>query len=92
MENGADDTFDMSSASKSNKRRKSPTGEAIHLKINIGKTVAKQWRELTPAQRQKYEDLAEKDAERYRAEVEGVLSRAQRRPWYRRRRTVCQHR
>jgi hypothetical protein len=60
----------MSSASKSNKRRKSPTGEAIHLKINIGKTVAKQWRELTPAQRQKYEDRAEKDAERYRAEVE----------------------
>lgn len=71
MENGAGDTFDMSSsASKSNKRRKSPTGEAIHLKINIGKTVAKQWRELTPAQRQKYEDLAEKDAERYRTEVE----------------------
>jgi len=70
-ENGADDTFDMSSSdSKSNKRRKSPTGEAIHLKVNIGKTVAKQWRELTPAQRQKYEDLAEKDAERYRTEVE----------------------
>ena len=70
-ENGADDTFDMSSSdSKSNKRRKSPTGEAIHLKVNIGKTVAKQWRELTPAQRQKYEDLAEKDAEQYRTEVE----------------------
>lgn len=62
-------TFDMSSAS-SNKRRKSPTGEAMHLKIDIGKIVAKQWRELMPAQRQKYEDLAEKDAERYRAEVE----------------------
>lgn len=69
MENDAGD-LDMSSASKSNKRRKSSTGEAIHLNINIGKTVAKQWRELTPAQRQKYEDLAEKDAERYRTEVE----------------------
>jgi len=64
---GADDTCGMTG---SNKRRKSPTGEAIHLKIDIGKNVAKQWRELSPAQRQEYEDLAEKDAERFRKEAE----------------------
>ena len=66
---GDDDTYGMTGCG-SNKRRKSPTGEAIHLSVDIGKIVAKKWRELSSDQRKRYEDMADEDAERYRKEVE----------------------
>lgn len=65
---GDDDTYGMT-GSGSNKRRKSPTGEAIHLSVDIGKIVAKKWRELSSDQRKRYDDMADEDAERYRKEV-----------------------
>ena len=65
---GDDTPYGMTCSS--NKRRKSPTGEAIHLSVDIGKIVAKKWRELSSDQRKKYEGMADEDAERYRKEVE----------------------
>ena len=66
---GDDDACGMT-CSGSNKRRKSPTGEAIHLGVDIGKIIAKKWRELSSDRRKRYEDMADEDAERYRKEVE----------------------
>ena len=66
---GDDDACGMT-CSGSNKRRKSPTGQAIHLGVDIGKIIAKKWRELSSDRRKRYEDMADEDAERYRKEVE----------------------
>ena len=65
-------------AHSSMKRRKSDTGESIDAtprpravcEEDMGKAVAQMWRTLSTLEKARYEDMADRDAERYQEEIE----------------------
>mmetsp|Transcript_49005 Transcript_49005/g.118700 ORF Transcript_49005/g.118700 Transcript_49005/m.118700 type:complete len:871 (+) Transcript_49005:343-2955(+) len=50
------------------------TGQRIGFE-GLGKIIGKQWRDLIPDDKKEYEELAEKDSERYRKEMEDYHER-----------------
>jgi hypothetical protein len=60
------------------KRRKSDSGESIDAtprpkavhEEDLGKVVAQMWRTMSTLEKAKYEDMADRDAERYQEEIE----------------------
>mmetsp|Transcript_20335 Transcript_20335/g.41468 ORF Transcript_20335/g.41468 Transcript_20335/m.41468 type:complete len:512 (-) Transcript_20335:1886-3421(-) len=54
----------------SSKRRKANSGSPIPPLGDMGKIIAQRWRELDVGSRARYEEMADRDSERYRDEIE----------------------